>query len=361
MSSVYKGTHLDISLFGESHSAAVGVVVDGFPAGYAVDWDDLLAFTARRAPGKDRTSTQRQENDHPRILSGIVEDTTCGSPICATIENSDIRSGDYTEMRVKARPGHADYTGFLRYGGYADIRGGGHFSARLTAGLVFAGGLCRQWLARQGVVIGARLLSVGAEIDGSPDLSLVTPKELQKLSGLAFPVRDPEAARRMRAAIETARLEGDSLGGVVECAVAGFPGGLGNPIFGGLESVLASLVFSIPAVKGVEFGAGFQCSRMRGSRNNDPFIIASDGSVRTTTNNHGGILGGISSGMPITLRAAFKPTPSIGITQETIDFVHNIPAAIQVKGRHDPCVAVRAVPCVEAAVAIALCDLLLGK
>lgn len=352
------GRNFSISIFGESHGEGIGVTINGVPAGIPIDRAALLAFLARRAPGKDKTSTPRQESDLPETLSGIYRGRTTGAPIAAVIRNRDTRSGDYSELARTARPGHADYTAHLRYGGFQDPRGGGHFSGRLTAPLCYAGGIAKQILEHQGVFVGAHI----AEIAGIPDTPF-PPVELDRETLLRpgrspFPVLDFQAGEQMREAVEAARMDLDSVGGVVECAAIGFPGGVGAPIFGGVENRLASILFGIPAVKGVEFGAGFSAARMRGSQNNDPFR-ARKGRVETTQNNAGGILGGISTGMPVLVRAAFKPTPSISKEQKTVDFVEKADRDLTVKGRHDPCVVVRAVPVVEAAAAVALLDCLL--
>ncbi len=354
------GRKLRVSVFGESHGKGIGAVIDGFPSGVRIDLDELSAFMDRRRPGKDRTSTPRKESDRPEILSGILDGKTCGTPVAAVIANSDQHSGDYKNVARLARPGHADYTGYVRYKGYNDIRGGGHFSGRLTAPLVFAGGLCLQYLAQEGIHIGAHLASVAGVRDDAYDPCRLTEEELLAAGRRAFPVNRESAEAEMRDVIEQARLEGDSVGGVIETAVLGLPAGVGSPMFDTIEGRLAYGYYGIPAVKGVEFGAGFRAAAMRGSENNDEFYIE-DGRVRTRTNHHGGVLGGISSGMPVLARLAFKPTPSISIPQKTIDYTDNTEATMQVRGRHDPCVAVRAVPVVEAVTAIVVMDLLLEE
>lgn len=351
------GNSFQISLFGESHGAGVGVVIDGIPAGLKLDFETLEAFMKRRAPGRDKTSTPRKESDLPELLSGILNGVTTGAPLTAFIRNSDMHSGDYAELSSLARPGHADYTGFLRYGGFNDVRGGGHFSARLTAPLVFAGGIAKQLLAAYGIFVGAHIArAAGIDDERFDDVKLDT-QTLLSTGARDFPVLDEQAGGRMREAIEAARLAQDSVGGIIECGIIGVPAGIGSPIFDGIENRIASILFGIPAVKGIEFGAGFAAADLRGSENNDPFVI-DGGAVRTRTNLHGGILGGISSGMPILFRAAFKPTPSISRTQSTVDFQKNVPAELSIKGRHDPCVVVRAVPVVEAAAAAAITDIL---
>ncbi len=352
------GKKLHISIFGESHGEGIGMVLDGLPPGEAIDFEELRRFTSRRAPGKDKTSTPRRETDEPHFLSGLLEGVTTGAPVCAILLNENTRSGDYQKMQSLARPGHADYTGFLRYKGYNDIRGGGHFSGRLTAPLVLAGGIARQLLARRGVTVGAHLLCCGAERDRPFDPVSLTKRELLLAGERPFPTLSEESERRMRETIEKARLSLDSVGGIVECGALGLPAGIGDPMFGGVENVLSSLLFGIPALKGLEFGEGFGAALISGSENNDPFYMDGE-TVRTRTNHHGGILGGITSGMPLVLRAAFKPTPSIAREQQTVDYRAKTDALLSVQGRHDPCLAVRAVPCVEAAVSLGLLELLL--
>ncbi|MCI8285543.1 MAG: chorismate synthase [Firmicutes bacterium] len=355
------GKKLRISVFGESHGNGIGAVIDGFPAGVVVNTKELMNFMARRAPGRDKTSTQRRENDLPTVLSGIQGNITCGTPIAAVIKNSDQQSGDYRNIAAVARPGHADYTGYLRYQGFNDIRGGGHFSARLTAPLAFAGGLCRQYLAQKDIYIGAHLKSVGSVHDDAFNDLDISESILRDIGEKNFPVLNEESEEKMREVIEKARSEGDSVGGVVEVAVSGMPAGIGSPIFDTVEGRLAYGYYGIPAVKGVEFGAGFGATLLKGSENNDEFYVDNDGAIKTKTNNHGGILGGISSGMPIIARIAFKPTPSISKPQHSVNYRKNTNTEMVVKGRHDPCVAVRAVPVVEAMTAIVIMDMLLEQ
>lgn len=352
------GRNFTVSIFGESHGEGIGVTIGGAPAGIPIDRKALLAFMARRAPGKDKTSTPRQESDLPETLSGIYNGKTTGAPIAAVIRNRDTRSGDYSEFARVARPGHSDYTAYLRYKGCNDPRGGGHFSGRLTAPLCYAGGVAKQILEAGGIFVGAHIAEIAGISDTPFDPAALDRETLSRAGSCAFPVLDADAGQKMRDAIEDARMSLDSVGGVVECAAIGYPGGVGSPMFGGIENRAASILFGIPAVKGVEFGAGFGAARLRGSENNDPFLIR-DGQVCARTNRAGGILGGISTGMPIVARAAFKPTPSIASQQRTVDFVENAERDLVIKGRHDPCVVVRAVPVVEAAMAIALLDSLL--
>lgn len=351
------GENIKLSIFGESHGKAIGVVIDGLPSGEAIDFDEILNEMARRAPGKDKTSTARKETDYPEVLSGIYDGKTTGSPLAVMIKNSDAHSGDYANLLRFPRPGHADFASKVRYDGFCDYRGGGHFSGRLTAPMVFAGAVAKQILNHRGIYVGAHILSVGSACDNRFDMVGVSEADLKNLHNKTFPVISDDAEKNIRAEIENARLDGDSIGGIVECAVVGYPSGIGDPIFGGIENKLSQTLFGIPAVKGIEFGAGFETAKMRGSENNDPYYI-DNGEVKTKTNNHGGILGGISSGMPIVLRLAFKPTPSIYKEQQTVDLVEMKEEPLIIKGRHDPCVVVRAVPVVEAMTAFCLCDML---
>ena len=351
------GERVKISIFGQSHSEGIGVVIDGLPAGETVDMENILTFMKRRAPGQHKYATPRKETDEPHILSGLFEGKTCGSPLCAIMENTNTRSKDYIQLKEMPRPGHADFTAEIKYGGFQDYRGGGHFSGRLTAPLCFAGAICMQILERKGIQIGSHILSVREEQDTSIDAASVSALELNEVKKKVFPVFSDEAGERMKAAIEAARMDGDSVGGVIEAAVVGLPVGIGEPMFDGLESKLAAILFAIPAVKGVEFGEGFAASRLFGSENNDAFYYDEKGQVKTRTNHHGGSLGGISSGMPLTVRVAFKPTPSISKEQDTISLPKEKAEKLQVTGRHDPCIVPRAVPCVEAALAVALMDL----
>lgn len=351
------GHLLKISVFGQSHGTAIGVVVDGLPAGEAVDLTELQAFLDRRKPGKNPLSTARKEADAPTFLSGLENGMTCGAPLCAVIQNGDQHSGDYAGLTDTPRPGHADYTAAVKWGGHADMRGGGHFSGRLTAPLCIAGGIAKQILARRGVFVGAHL----KEVAGIPDapFPLRPSAELfQEVAAKAFPVLDDGAGERMRAAILAAREGLDSVGGIVECAATGLPAGLGDPMFDGVENRLAAALFGIPAVKGLEFGAGFDAARLRGSENNDPFVL-DHGAVAAESNRAGGILGGITTGMPLLLRAAFKPTPSIARPQRTVRLSTMEETDLEIRGRHDPCIAHRAVPVVEAVTAAVLLDLLL--
>ena len=357
MSSSY-GKNIKIAIFGQSHSQAIGVNIDGLPAGFALNMSELSSFMQRRAPGRNAYSTKRKEADVPEIISGLVDNITCGAPLCATITNNDTRSSDYDKLRDIPRPAHADYTAWLKSGGAHDIRGGGQFSGRLTAPLCIAGGICLQILRAQGIEIAAHLASVGGVSDIAFDPVSISAETLRALQAAEFPVLLAERGDEMLTEIEKAREAGDSVGGIIECAAIGVPGGLGEPMFDGMENRIASIVFGIPAVRGVEFGNGFGAAALRGSENNDGFFM-DGGAVKTRTNNHGGILGGITSGMPVVFRAAIKPTPSIGLEQDSVSLSKMENTRIEVSGRHDPCIAPRAVPCVEAAAAIAICDALM--
>ena len=351
MSSSY-GENLRIHIFGESHGSAVGVTMEGIPAGEAVDLDGLQKFLDRRAPGRNPWSTPRKEADVPEFLSGLREGKTCGTPVTAILRSANTRSGDYDALRDVPRPGHADYTAWVKYGESRDSRGGGHFSGRLTAPLCVAGGICLQLLARQGIEVVSRIAAIG----GVQDEGELTASTAAK----TFPTVSDARGEAMRAAIGEARLAGDSLGGVIECAVLGLPAGLGDPMFDGMENRIASAVFAVPAVKGIEFGAGFAAAGLRGSENNDPFSVE-NGRIITTSNHCGGILGGITDGMPLTFRAAVKPTPSIARPQQSVNLKTGKIIPLTVTGRHDPCIVPRAVPCIEAAAAIAVYDALLAR
>ncbi len=351
------GKILKVSVFGQSHGKAIGVNIDGLPAGESIDLEELQRFLDRRRPGKSPLSTARKEGDVPEILSGLENGKTCGAPLCAIIRNSDQHSGDYAELADKPRPGHADYTAWVKWKGFADMRGGGHFSGRLTAPLCIAGGIAKQILARRGIYVGAYLHSVGNYLD-APLPDCPAPELFEAVAAKPFPVLNDKNGDLMQKLIERARQELDSVGGVVECAAIGVPAGLGDPMFDGIENRLAAALFGIPAVKGVEFGEGFTAPYLHGSQNNDAFAVE-DGRIVTTTNHAGGILGGITTGMPVLLRAAFKPTPSIAREQQTVSLSKMENTKLQIHGRHDPCIAHRAVPVVEAVTATVLLDLLL--
>ena len=351
------GKQLRVSVFGQSHGKAIGVNIDGLPAGEAIDLEELNAFLDRRKPGKSPLSTARKETDTPVFLSGLEDGVTCGFPMFVMITNSDQHSSDYSELADKPRPSHADYTARVKWGGHADMRGGGHFSGRLTAPLCVAGGIAKQILARRGIYVGAHLAAVGTE-DDAPFPLRPTKELFDAVAAKPFPVLDDGAGERMQAVILEARQNLDSVGGIIECAAIGLPAGLGDPMFDGIENRLAAALFGIPAVKGVEFGLGFGSARLHGSENNDPFAVE-DSKIVTTANRAGGILGGITTGMPVTLRVAVKPTPSISRPQRTVSLSAMEDAELVIRGRHDPCIAHRAVPVVEAVTATVILDLLL--
>ncbi len=355
--SSYFGKNIHVSIFGQSHSDAIGVTVDDLPAGESVDLEKLQQFLDRRAPGRDATATPRKEGDILEVLCGLWEGKTCGAPLTAIIRNTNTRSQDYDKLRDLPRPAHADYTAQVKYGGHQDARGGGHFSGRLTGPLCIAGGVAKQILERRGIQVMAHVDSIRGIKDTRFDP--LCHHNLPQLSA-NFPVLDSEVGEKMRAEILEIHSRGDSVGGSIECIATGLPAGLGSPMMEGMESRLSQLLFSIPAVKGVEFGAGFDVANMLGSENNDPFIVEND-KIITESNHSGGILGGISNGMPLILRAAFKPTPSISMEQRTVSLSENAPASLVIHGRHDPCILPRAVPVVEAAVALVLLDLLLNE
>ncbi|MCI5498906.1 MAG: chorismate synthase [Clostridiales bacterium] len=359
MSSIYHG-QLTVSIFGQSHAPAIGVTVDGLPAGEAIDLEELQAFLRRRAPGTGDWSTPRKEGDQPEFLSGLDQGHTCGAPLAAIIRNTNTRSKDYSNLRDIPRPGHADFTAQVKYGGFQDVAGGGHFSGRLTAPLCIAGGICKQILARQGIYVGAHIAAIGGIPDAPYDPVDLTQEALLAPGEKLFPVTDEAAGEAMQAAIAAAKADLDSLGGLIECGVIGLPAGLGDPMLDGMENRIARLVFAIPAVKGVEFGAGFAVANRRGSQNNDPFYMDGD-RVKTRTNHAGGILGGITNGMPLVFRAAVKPTPSIAQPQDSVSLSRREDTKLEIHGRHDPCIVPRAVPCVEAAAAIAVYDALLEQ
>jgi chorismate synthase len=359
MSSQY-GKKIKISIFGQSHSPAIGVSIDGLPAGIKINTEELRAFLKRRAPGQNDISTARVEEDMPEIISGLVGDVTCGAPLAVIIRNKDARSADYRELRDIPRPSHADFAAHIKYGGFQDVAGGGHFSGRLTAPLCIAGGICLQILRGLGVSIGAHILRIGNAQDDSFDPVTVSSAEFEAILKNPLPVLKHEAGEAMRQQILQAKEKGDSVGGIVECAAVGLPVGLGDPMFDGIENRIAGIVFGIPGAKGIEFGSGFAVADRRGSENNDSFYMDGE-KVRTRTNNSGGILGGITNGMPLLFRVAFKPTPSIGMEQDSVSLSQAKNAVLQVKGRHDPCIVLRALPCVEAAAAIALYDAFLDQ
>lgn len=351
------GNNLKVSIFGESHGTAIGITIDGLPSGFEIDMDKVLKEMERRAPGRSALSTPRKEADTPEILSGFFEGRTTGTPLCAIIRNGDTRSKDYSQLKANIRPGHADYTGKIRYKGFNDYRGGGHFSGRITAPLVFAGAICKQILHSRGIDIVAHVKSIGNVSDKGFLDGQFTEELINGLKGKELPLIDSSLEEAMREEVLNAKKAKDSIGGTVECAVLGIEAGIGNPFFDSVESTIAHLIFSVPAVKGIEFGKGFNISKMRGSEANDQYYFEGD-KVKTKTNNNGGILGGITNGMPIVFTAAIKPTASISMEQNTVDIEAHKETKLVVVGRHDPCIVQRALPVIEAVTAIAIVDLM---
>ena len=349
------GNFLKISVFGQSHSEEIGVRAQGLPKGEEIDLNKLEAFMQRRAPGRNRFSTARREPDKVIFKSGIDGNVINGEPLLAVIKNTDVRSGDYN-VDIP-RPGHADYTAYVKYAGKNDMHGGGQFSGRLTAPLCIIGGICIQLLEKKGIYIGAHAAEIHGVKDESFDPVHIDKSLFKSISEKDFPVIDNESGKKMQAEIDKARENLDSVGGIIECAVTGLPAGLGGPLFEGLEGELARGLFGIPAVKGVEFGAGFEAAKMYGSENNDGFYY-DGGTVKTYTNNHGGLLGGITDGMPLTLRIAIKPTPSIAKEQKSVSLTKKENTVLGIKGRHDPCIVQRAVPVAEAVTAAVVFDIL---
>ncbi len=362
------GTALKVSVFGQSHSPAVGCVVEGIPAGLRLDQDALAAFVARRAPGQDPWGTPRKEPDAPRTVSGLhPRGETCGAPLAAVIENTNVRSRDYDNLLEVPRPGHADFTAWAKWHGAQDVPGGGHFSGRLTGPLCVAGGVALQWLATKGVRVSAHVLELAgiadepfAALDNSPSANGELRAQMDALAdGRRVAVIDDGAGERMVEAVMAARAEKDTVGGVIECVATGLPAGVGSPMFDGMENVLARALFGIPSVKGVEFGRGFAAARLRGTQNNDPYEVR-DGACVPTTNNAGGILGGITTGAPLLVRCALKPISSVMVEQDSVDLGRMEPARLKVHGRHDTTAVLRAVPVVEAVSALAIADALLA-
>ncbi len=354
MSSTWKNK-IEITIFGESHGKAIGVVLGNLPSGIKIDLEAVAKEMKRRAPGQDKMSTSRKEADQVEIISGLQDDITTGAPLCGIIYNSDQHSKDYSLLKEKMRPGHSDYPAFVKYQGFNDVRGGGHFSGRITAPIVFAGAIAKQILKQQGIYIGAHILSIKDHYDENFDqrLSLDT---LNYLSKQHYPVINQECYDKFVDIVDKARKNLDSVGGKIECAIVGLPAGLGEPFFDSIESHLSSLLFSIPAVKSVAFGND-HISELYGSQANDCYYYDQSGNVKTTTNNNGGITGGISNGMPIVFTVGIKPTPSIAKKQNTIDVKNHENTTLEIKGRHDPCIVFRATVVVEAMAALAMLDL----
>ncbi len=352
------GKMLEVSIFGESHGPLIGVNIDGLPAGFDIDMEQILTQMSRRAPGNDPSATARKEPDIPIIKTGCYRGKTTGAPLMAVIENTNTHSSDYDNIELVPRPSHADYPAYVKYGGNNDIRGGGHFSGRLTAGLVFAGAVCRQILKRHNITVGGHVYSIGNAYDDKFDPVEVDKDLLEKLSSEYFSVINEDIRTDMQEIISLAKSNCNSVGGIVEVAVCGIPAGVGAPMFRGVEGVISQAVFGVPAVKGIEFGAGFELACMTGTVANDAYKM-SHNTVRTTTNNNGGILGGLTTGMPVIFRAAIKPTASISVEQQSVNLSTMQNTKLTVKGRHDPCIVPRALPVIESAAAVALLDLLM--
>lgn len=351
------GSKIKLSIFGESHGNAIGITIDGLPAGFSIDMDKIMMEMARRAPGKSSLSTPRKESDIPEILSGYFEGKTTGTPLCAIIRNSNTKSKDYSKLKDVMRPGHADYTGAVRYKGFNDYRGGGHFSGRITAPLVFAGAICKQILEVKGIIVSAHINSIGKIKDCSFLESDISDELLNSFKEKELPLINTKLEDEMRQEILSARSSGDSIGGTIECAILGISPGIGDPFFDSVESTLAHLMFSVPAVKGIEFGKGFDISKMRGSEANDEYYLE-NGNIKTKTNNNGGILGGITNGMPIIFNVAIKPTASIFKEQNAVNIVTMEETTLCIEGRHDPCIVQRALPVIEAVAAIGITELM---
>lgn len=347
------GTRLKVSIFGESHGNGIGVVLDGIPSGLCLDEEQIKKEMQRRAPGRDKLSTTRKEADEVEILSGVFQGKTSGTPICGIIRNTNTRSEDYTPNLL--RPGHADFTGFQKYGAFHDFRGGGHFSGRITAPLVFAGAVAKQVLAQEGVTVGSHIWSIHGISEKSFLECELTEAFLKKITEKEFPVICDKTGEEMQKEILSAAADKNSVGGIIECAVTGLTPGIGSPFFGSVESLISSMMFSIPAVKGIEFGRGFDLCGMTGAEANDPF--ETDGEkIFTTTNNNGGINGGITNGMPVVFSVAVKPTPSVAKEQKTVDTEKMENVSLEIKGRHDPCIVQRAAVVVECATALAVLE-----
>lgn len=350
------GSNIKLSIFGESHGMGIGIVIDGLPGGSRIDEEKINREMERRAPGRNSLSTSRREPDKVEILSGIVDGVTCGTPICGIIKNTNTISKHYEKDLI--RPGHADYTGFMRYGMSHDYRGGGHFSGRITAPLVFAGAIAKQLLCQKGVTVGSHILKIGSVSDEKFDSVSVSEEVLNSLSKMDFPVLNKDKAEKMQNEILNAKNDENSVGGIVEVAAVGMPCGKGAPYFGSCESRISSMMFSVPAVKGIEFGAGFGFSDMTGYEANDEFYVE-NGVIKTYTNNNAGINGGITNGMPIVFDICLKPTPSISKPQRTVDIKKMENTEIKVHGRHDPCIVHRGAVVAENAAALALLDIIL--
>lgn len=352
------GDKIKLSVFGESHGEAIGCVIDGLPAGVKLDFDEIYKDMARRAPGKDKTATPRLEKDIPKVLSGVIDGVTTGAPLACVIENTNTRSGDYSNLMTVPRPSHSDYPAYVKYNGFNDIRGGGHFSGRLTAPLVFAGAVAKQMLKEKGVFIGAHIKQIGTVFDGDVDYNDISKELVTALASMSFSLVDAGREQAMRDEVEKARMSLDSVGGVIECFAVGLPVGVGGNMFDTVESKLASILFGVPAVKGVQFGLGFNFADKNASGVNDEYEIK-NGAVNTLSNNNGGVLGGMTDGAPLVVSVAIKPTPSISKKQRSVNLQTMQNTELEIHGRHDPCIVPRAVPVIESAVALGLLDLMI--
>lgn len=357
MSGVW-GNKIKYSIFGESHGEGVGIIIDGLEPGIELDFNFIKSEMQRRAPGKNKLSTARKEEDYFKILSGFFKGKTTGTPLCAFIENKNKISNDYDKIKEVMRPSHADYTGKIRYNGFNDYRGGGHFSGRLTAPLVFAGAVAKQILSKENIIIASHIKSIKNIQDEYFNEQNLKESTLKSLLSDEFPLIDKTKEKIMKEEILKAKNEQDSVGGIIECAILNVKPGVGDPFFNSVESILSQLLFSVPGIKAVEFGLGFKITNLNGSEANDNFYVE-DNTIKTYSNNNGGILGGITNGMPIVFRVAVKPTPSIGKMQKTVDINKMENTLLQIKGRHDPCIVTRAIPVIEAVAAMGILELTL--
>ncbi len=352
------GNNIRIKIYGQSHSPEIGVIIEGLPPGEIIDMDKVQRFLERRKGGTKSYTTPRSESDEARIVSGMAGDKTDGEALHAVFVNANVKGKDYSRFETVPRPSHVDYYAKVKYGDNYDVSGGGHFSGRLTLPLCFAGAICKQILERHNVFIGAHISSIAGVADNRFDAVDLMPEELMMPSIKELPVINDMAGDLMIEKILEAKADGDSVGGTIECAIIGLSIGIGDHMFDGIENQISKAVFGIPGVKGIEFGAGFQAAQMRGSEHNDAYVF-DEGIVRTKTNNAGGIVGGMSTGMPVIFNVAMKPTPSISLPQDSVNIETGENEKISIQGRHDPCIVPRAVPCVEAAAAVAIADLIM--
>ncbi|MDU5805955.1 MAG: chorismate synthase [Peptoniphilus harei] len=352
------GKNFKVTLFGQSHSSEIGLVIDGIKAGYKINRDLIAKNLDRRRPGRNEFSTPRKEEDYYELVSGEVDDITCGAPLCAIIKNKDQRSKDYDNLRDMPRPSHADYPAYVKYSSNNDIRGGGQFSGRMTAPLVIGGSIAEDLLMERGIKIYSRIKSIGLSDDSEINLEDIKEENFYDFKNQDFPVINPSSREKMKEEILKAKKEGDSIGGIVETFILNMPVGIGEPFFDSLESVISHAVFSVPGVKGIEFGSGFEAAKMLGSVHNDPYYYENN-EIKTRTNNHGGIIGGLSTGMPIVFRTAVKPTSSIAKAQDTVSLKDKSNSKLKIVGRHDPSIVPRALVAIEMITAIALLDLVM--